>query len=130
MIHALCSASNLPERAEKIKKKPLFKQTHKVRFHIITSLGVVFSLSRLISKLSRSKIISLRGRHLKEKEKGVLGTRSVRGGREGGKPPSLRVRRVSLAPKTPFPFPFKRLPRRLENNRKFHIYIAGFSLIG
>ena len=46
MIHALCSASNLRARAEKIKK-PLFKQTHKVTFHIITSLGVVFSLQRL-----------------------------------------------------------------------------------
>ena len=56
MIHALCSASNLRARAEKIKK-PLFKQTHKVTFHIITSLGVVFSLSTLISKLSRAKII-------------------------------------------------------------------------
>ena len=31
------------------KKKPLFKQTHKVTSHIITSLGVVFSLSTLIS---------------------------------------------------------------------------------
>ena len=57
MIHALCSASNLRARAEKIKKNPLFKQTHKVTFHIITSLGVVFSLSTLISKLSRAKII-------------------------------------------------------------------------
>ena len=56
MIHALCSASNLRARAEKIKK-PLFKQTRKVTFHIITSLGVVFSLSTLISKLSRAKII-------------------------------------------------------------------------
>ena len=28
-------------------------------------------------------------------------------------PPSSRALRVSLAPKTPFPFPFKRLPRRL-----------------
>ena len=35
----------------------LFKQTHKVTFHIVTSLGVVFSLSTLISKLSRAKII-------------------------------------------------------------------------
>ena len=56
MIHALCSASNLRARAEKIKK-PLFKQTHKVTFHIITSLGVVFSLSTLTSELSRAKII-------------------------------------------------------------------------
>ena len=39
------------------KKKPLFKQTHEVTFHIIMSLGVVFSLSTLISKLSCVKII-------------------------------------------------------------------------
>ena len=56
MIHALCSASNLRARAEKIKN-PLIKQTHKVTIHIVTSLGVVFSLSTLISKLSRAKII-------------------------------------------------------------------------
>ena len=56
MMHAQCSASNLRARAGKIKK-PLFKQTHKVTSHIITSLGVVFSLSTLISKLSRAKII-------------------------------------------------------------------------
>ena len=56
MIHPLCSASNLRVRAEKIKKL-LFKQTHEVTFHIITSLGVVFSLSTLISKLSCVKII-------------------------------------------------------------------------
>ena len=29
-------------------------------------------------------------------------------------PSSSRASRVSLAPKTPFPFPFKRLPRRLH----------------
>ena len=32
-------------------------------------------------------------------------------------PSSSRTPRVSLAPKTPFPFPFKRLPRRLANAR-------------
>ena len=32
---------------------------------------------------------------------------------ESRNPPSSRAPRVSLAPKTPFPFPFKRLPRRL-----------------
>ena len=47
---------------------------------------------------------SLRGRRLKRKGKGVLGARETRG---------ARTPRVSLAPKTPFPFPFKRLPRRL-----------------
>ena len=56
MIHPLCSASNLHVRAEKIKKL-LFKQTHEVTFHIITSLGVLISLSALISKLSCAKII-------------------------------------------------------------------------
>ena len=45
----------------------------------------------------------------------------ARGGRKGGKrcfplslSPSSRARRVSLAHKTPSPFPFKRLPRRLK----------------
>ena len=58
-----------------------------------------------------------------EKEgKGSFGREE--GGREGGRervrgkvrlgfPPSSSVLRVSLTPKTPFPFPFKRLPRRL-----------------
>ena len=58
MIHALCSASNLCARAKKVKKL-LFKQTHKVTFHIIARLGVVFSLSTLISKLSHAKIIEV-----------------------------------------------------------------------
>ena len=42
--------------------------------------------------------------------------RGARGGKEGNAsflPSSSRAPRVSLAPKTPFPFPFKRLPRRL-----------------
>ena len=61
---------------------------------------------------------SLRGRRLKGKGKGVLGARETRGAREegggeGNLPPSSRAPRVSLALKTPFPFPFKRLPRRL-----------------
>ena len=44
-----------------------------------------------------------------------LFARGARGGREGGS--FLLARpgpRVSLAPKTPFPFPSKRLPRRLH----------------
>ena len=50
---------------------------------------------------------SLRGRRLKGKgegvlAKGVLGARETRGAREG-----------TPFPKTPSPFPFKRLPRRL-----------------
>ena len=45
------------EREPRKLKKPLFKRTHKVTFHIVTSLGVVFSLSTLISKPSRAKII-------------------------------------------------------------------------
>ena len=52
---------------------------------------------------------SLRGKRLKGKVKGVLGARETRG---------ARAPRVSLAPKTPFPFPFKRLPRRLEEEEK------------
>ena len=57
--------------------------------------------------------VSLRGRRLKGNGKGAGGARETRGaceegGREGGRAP-----RVSLAPKTPFPLPFKRLPRRL-----------------
>ena len=64
-----------------------------------------------------------------EKErKGSFGREKIgareEGGREGGRervrgkvrlgfPPSSSVLRVSLTPKTPFPFPFKRLPRRL-----------------
>ena len=61
---------------------------------------------------------SLRRRRLKGKGKGVSGARETRGEREeGGKEvPFLLARpvpRVSLAPKTPFPFPSKRLPRRL-----------------
>ena len=47
---------------------------------------------------------SLRGRRLKRKGKGVLGARETRG---------APTPRVFLAPKTAFPFPFKRLPRRL-----------------
>ena len=47
---------------------------------------------------------SLRGRRLKGKGKGVLGARETRG---------ARTPRVSLEPKTPFPLPFKGLPRRL-----------------
>ena len=53
---------------------------------------------------SYSRYPSLRGRRLKGKGKGVLGARETGG---------VRAPRVSLAPKTLFPFPFKRLPRRL-----------------
>ena len=46
---------------------------------------------------------------------------SLRGRRSTGKGKGIRARdhvpRVSLAPKTPFPFPFKRLPRRLTTER-------------
>ena len=50
------------------------------------------------------KILSLRGRRLKGKWKGDLGARETRGARE--------------EPKTPFPFPLKRLPRRLLKSRR------------
>ena len=53
-------------------------------------------------------------------------------------PPSSRTSLVSLAPKTPFPFPFKRLPRRLvaffhqvalfsDFNRSFELLGPGFA---
>ena len=35
-------------------------------------------------------------------------------------PPSSRAPRVSLAPNTPFPFPLKRLPRRLGTDKTIH----------
>ena len=48
---------------------------------------------------------SLRGKRLQGKGKGFW----ARG---------KRASRVSLAPKTPFPFPFKRLPRRLGDEKR------------
>ena len=57
---------------------------------------------------------SLRDRRLKGKEKGVLGARETRGARPGP--------RVSLAPKTPFPFPSKRLPRRLSKPKSTTVF--------
>ena len=73
---------------------------------------------------------SLRGRRSKGKGKGIRARDHARERREEGNackeatvfaipptpvslPLSSRAPRVSLAPKTPFPFPFKRLPRRL-----------------
>ena len=61
---------------------------------------------------------SLRGRRLKGKGKGALGK-----GVLVSLPPSSRAPRFSLAPKTPFsktpfPLPFKRQPRRLDNGEK------------
>ena len=65
--------------------------------------------------------VSLRGRRLKGKEKEknncLLAGVSL-------PPPSTRAPRVSLAPKTPFPFPFKRLPRRLCSSRCFNLLIS------
>ena len=49
----------------------------------------------------------MRGRRSKEKRKGIRARDHARG------PPSSRAPRVSLAPKTPFQFLFKRLLRRL-----------------
>ena len=57
MIHALSVVLVTFAREPRKLKKPLFKQAHKVMFLIIMSVGVVFSLSTLISKLSRPKII-------------------------------------------------------------------------
>ena len=74
---------------------------------------------------------NLRGRRSKGKGKGIRARDHARGRREEGNackeaivfaipptpvslPPSSRAPRVSLASKTPFSFPFKRLPRRLK----------------
>ena len=69
--------------------------------------------------INRTPFTSLRGRHLKGKGKGIRARDHARG---VSLPPSSHAPRVSLTPKTPFPktpflFPFKRLPRRLP----FHI---------
>ena len=67
-------------------------------------------------------IASLRGKSLKGKEKGLLGARETQGAHEeGGKEtlsPSFCAPRIYLAPKTPFPFLFRRLPTRLGNNQQ------------
>ena len=92
-------------------------------------------LSQILAPLSVSgnagregpPLPSLRGRRLKGKGKGVLGARETRRTlEEGGNPNltlpltlslplSLLARPYFLAPKTPFPFLFKRLPRRLPS---------------
>ena len=51
----------------------------------------------------------------------------VAGVRKGRERELGRAPRVSLAPETPFPFPFKRLPRRLLYNVPFTI---GLSTLG
>ena len=85
-------------------------------------MGTLSDARRLFGNFGRGST-SLRGRRLKGKGKGVFGARETRGPgsarREGRKEtgvsflPSSRAPRISLALKTPFPFPFKRLPRRL-----------------
>ena len=87
-----------------------------------SQMGTLSVARRLFGNVARGTT-SLRGRRLKGKGKGVFGVRETRGPgrarREGRKetpvsfPPSSRAPRVSLAPKTPCPLPFKRLPRRL-----------------
>ena len=87
-------------------------QTNRWAFAFCASLGPGFLVrkrgKKSTSEASRARDFSssssLRGRRLKGKGKGVLGARETRG---------ARAPHVSLAPKTPFPFPFKRLPRRL-----------------
>ena len=58
MLHLLHCVVLVTFAREKKEREPLFKQTLKVTFHIITSLWVVFGLSTLISyrKLSPSNI--------------------------------------------------------------------------
>ena len=76
-----------------------------------------------------------RGRRLKGKGKGVLGARETRGAREEGEketaflslPPCSPRPCVSLAPKTSFPFLFKRLPRRLVNARSTRLCAPSLS---
>ena len=87
-----------------------------------SQMGTLSVARRLFGNFGQGST-SLRGRRLKGKGKRVFGARETRGPgrarREGRKetpvsfPPSSRAPCVSLAPKTPFPFPFKRLPRRL-----------------
>ena len=49
MLHVLHCVVLVTFAREKKEREPLFKQTFKVTFHIITSLWVVFGLSTLIS---------------------------------------------------------------------------------
>ena len=70
--------------------------------------------------INRTPFTSQRGRRLKGKGKGIRARDHARG---VSLPPSSHAPRVSLTPKTPFPktpflFPFKRLPRRLP----FHMH--------
>ena len=85
-----------------------------------SELGTLSDARRLFGNVARGTT-SLRGRRLKGKGKGERNARTgarEEGGKEGNASflLSLLARpgfRVPLAPKTPFPFPFKRLPRRL-----------------
>ena len=52
MLHLLHCVVLVTFAREKKEREPLFKQTLKVTFHIITSLWVVFDLSTLISSLA------------------------------------------------------------------------------
>ena len=73
-----------------------------------------FSRAFHFKRLSRSLVqSSLRCSRLEGKGKGVLGARETRG--QG------RAPRVSLSPKTPFPFPFKRLSRRLSSKTAMNL---------
>ena len=49
--------------------------------------------------------------------------------KRAGRGPSSRAPRVSLAPKTAFPFPFIRLPRRLDQTVKKLIAFRGRKFI-
>ena len=62
MLHVLHCVVIVTFAREKKEREPLFKQTLKVKFHIITSLWVVFGPSTLISKwrwLSRVQYLVL-----------------------------------------------------------------------
>ena len=99
-----------------------------LHFQLLQALGLLFLYLNMVCTIKF--IVSLRGRRLKGKGKRIRARDHARGRREEGTlPPSSCAPRVSLAPKTPFPktpfpFPFKRLPRRLIYSILRTLYIV------
>ena len=87
-------------------------------FCFIVESTVVRSEMEVVLLYDNYVQVSLRGRRLKGKEKEK--NNCLQAG-VSLPPPSTRAPRVSLAPKTPFPFPFKRLPRRLRTVSYTHL---------
>ena len=82
-----------------------------------SELGTLSDARRLFGNVARGTT-SLRGKGSFWRERNARTGAREEGGKEGNASflLSLLARpgfRVPLAPKTPFPFPFKRLPRRL-----------------